>query len=451
MSQAITREARRTCELRHRCFQLRVLTGPDAGAVATAATNEVSVGTAPGNQLVLTDPLVSRHHLRIRWMHGGYWLRDLGSRNGTQLGDLVVEAVALRDGAELVIGDSRLVFELLDREISEPLAAEPRWGSILGESAAMRRLFAMLPRVARTDTTVLIEGETGTGKSILAREIHKASARAHGPFVVVDCSAIPPTLIESALFGHEKGAFTGACAARPGAFEAARGGTVFLDEIGELPLDMQPKLLRVLEAREVQRVGRVDSIPLDVRVIAATNQDLRNMVNRSTFRADLYYRLNVVTLDMPSLCDRSDDIPGLVASFYSELTGGAAPPAALLVAFAKRSWPGNVRELKNAVERTVVLDDLAFAETDLEPVPPSFEAGTDGPTFHDRVPFDPSVPFRDAKEQAMGRWVRWYIGELMRHTNGNLSHAARLSQSDRSYLRRLLRRYADESTGVPIH
>jgi transcriptional regulator with GAF, ATPase, and Fis domain len=449
----------RATELRHRSFQLRVVKGPNEGAIATAVGRELSVGSAPGNHLVLTDPLVSRHHLVVRWGNRGYWARDVGSTNGTRIGDHIVQAAALQDGSQLTIGNTRLVFELLEQEISEPLSKEQRWGGVLGESPAMRRLFALLPRIAQSDATLLIEGETGTGKSVLARAIHDTSPRASSPFVVVDCSSIPPTLIESVLFGHDKGTFTGAHTARAGAFESATGGTVFLDEIGELPLDLQPKLLRVLESRQVQRIGRVDSIPLDVRVIAATNRDLREMVNRGACRADLYYRLKVVTIEMPPLRERKGDIPGLIAHFWAQLTNGGEPPAEVLSMFSKLEWMGNVRELKNAVERAVVLGETT-QEPPLQPplhppLPSTLARGTFPPQTArgsapalvvpqlDAVTFDPTVPFRDAKNQAIARWERWYIRELLAYTNGNLSQAARIVQSDRSYLRKLVRRHTE--------
>ncbi|HWU88406.1 MAG TPA: sigma 54-interacting transcriptional regulator [Kofleriaceae bacterium] len=448
----ITHQFTSATELRHRSFQLRVVSGPNDGAVATAVGREISVGTAPGNHLVLTDPLVSRHHLVVRWGNRGYWARDVGSTNGTKIGGHVIQAAALEDGSQLAIGNTRLVFELLEQEISEPLSKEQRWGAVLGESPAMRRLFALLPRIAQSDATVLIEGETGTGKSVLARAIHDASPRAIHPFVVVDCSSIPPTLIESVLFGHDKGSFTGAHTARAGAFESAAGGTVFLDEIGELPLELQPKLLRVLESRQVQRIGRVDAIPLDVRVIAATNRDLREMVNRGACRADLYYRLKVVTLEMPALRERRSDIPGLVSHFWAQLTEGSEPPAELLSAFSKLDWMGNVRELRNAVERAVVLGDATahidptgalVADLDAPRVrAPKAGTGSLSKGDFDAGPFDPTVPFRDAKNQAIAQWERWYIGELLAYTHGNLSQAARIVQSDRSYLRKLVRRYA---------
>jgi DNA-binding NtrC family response regulator len=228
----------------------------------------------------------------------------------------------------------------------------------------MRRLFAVAGRVAASDVTVLIQGETGTGKDARAEALHHASPRAAGPLVVVDCGAVPPSLFESELFGHERGAFTGADRARAGAFEEADGGTLFLDEIGELPLPLQPKLLRVLEAREVRRIGGAQPRKVDVRVIAATNRDLREEVNRGTFRQDLYFRLEVVRFEVPPLRERPEDIP-LLAEHFRQLakpgTGVAPFSEETLATFMAHKWPGNVRELRNAVERLTVLDEMPFA------------------------------------------------------------------------------------------
>jgi len=371
----------------------------------------------------------------------GFLLRDLESRNGTTLAGYRVESAYLGPGAPIGVGESTLRFEPLPDEIVEPLADEERYGRILGQSTAMRRLFAALPRIAASDSTVLIEGETGTGKGLLAEVLHQQSPRAKGPFVVIDCSAIPPTLIEAELFGYMKGAFTNAIQARAGAFEAAAGGTVFLDELGELPLDMQPKLLRALEERVVRRIGSLDPVKLDVRMIAATNRDLRQEVNRGTFRSDLYYRLNIVRIRLPSLRERREDIPPLVAHFYEQFASAsdARPPAELVSAFVKQDWPGNVRELRAAVERAILMQDQALW----------FEATLGAPPGE--VPkVEPSVDheddlalgsFRAAKERAVGRWERGYIEALVRKSGGNLSKAARSARMDRNHLRELLRRH----------
>ncbi|MEZ4310453.1 MAG: sigma 54-interacting transcriptional regulator [Polyangiaceae bacterium] len=341
-------------------FRLTVTDGDDRGREHVSDASELVVGSAEGTQLTLRDRTVSRHHCVIAATAKGFLLRDLGSTNGTTLAGYRVESAYLKSGALIGVGQSTLRFECLNEEVREPLSDEDRYGRVLGHSAAMRRIFGVLPKVAASDSTVLLEGETGTGKGLLAEAIHAQSPRAKGPLVVVDCSSIPPTLIEAELFGHAKGSFTGAHAARPGAFEAANGGTIFLDEIGELPLDMQPKLLRALEERVIKRVGTVEAVRLDVRVIAATNRDLRQEVNRGAFRSDLFYRLNVVRLRLPSLRERREDIPLLAAHFYGQLAPGSAeegPPAELVEVLMRQDWPGNVRELRAAIERSVLMGD----------------------------------------------------------------------------------------------
>jgi transcriptional regulator with AAA-type ATPase domain len=275
-------------------FRVEVVAGPDAGKRAVATRDELLVGTAPGNDLVLADPTVSRQHIAVASGPRGFTLADLGSSNGTTVSGVRVERAFLKSGCAIGLGHSALRFEVESDPLRAPLSATDRFGRLLGRSSAMRRIFAVLPRLAASDATVLLEGETGTGKSLLADAIHQESARRSGPFVVVDCGAIAPSLIESELFGHERGAFTGATGTRVGAFESARGGTIFLDEVGELPLELQPKLLRALEDRVVKRVGGSEPIKLDVRVVAATHRDLKREVNRGTFRADLFYRLQVV-------------------------------------------------------------------------------------------------------------------------------------------------------------
>jgi DNA-binding NtrC family response regulator len=303
------------------------------------------------------------------------------------------------------------------------------FGAVLGVSSAMRRIFAALPRVAASELTVLLEGETGTGKTLIAEAIHRASARATGPFSVVDCSAIPPTLIETELFGHVKGAFTGAHAGRAGAFEAAAGGTVFLDEVGELPLEMQPKLLRALEERAVKRIGSVESCRLDVRVIAATNRDLRREVDRGAFRADLFYRLHVLPIRVPPLRERPEDIAALAAHFYRQVAPRPeeGPPSELLSSLCAQPWPGNVRELRSAVERAVLMRDVALWDPTQAA---ALAKGEDAPLA--------SLPFRVAKERAVKEWERGYLKGLVASTGGNLSAAARLARMDRNHLRELL-------------
>ncbi|WP_437291862.1 sigma 54-interacting transcriptional regulator [Sorangium sp. So ce406] len=416
-------------------FSVHVVRGPDQGAVHVADAPELSIGTAAGNHLVLTDPSVSRHHCVITATPKGYLLRDLDSTNGITLAGFRVGTAYLTPGATFGVGQTLLHFDHLPEEVREPLGDAVLSGRVLGQSTAMRRLFAMLPRIAASDATVLVEGETGSGKGLLTEVLHQQSPRAAGPFVVIDCGAIPPTLIESELFGHMRGAFTGAQQARAGAFEAARGGTVLLDEIGELRLDLQPKLLRALEERSIRRIGSLDPVPLDVRIIAATNRDLRQEVNRGTFRSDLFYRLNVVRLRVPPLRERREDIPLLVAHYYRQFADRADPPAELVERLIHHDWPGNVRELRSAVERAVLTGDPAIGEHgDAAPR----EGGEEEPALR---PDDLALSFRQAKERTVARWERAYVKALIRANGGNLSHAARAGRMDRNHLRELLRRH----------
>jgi DNA-binding NtrC family response regulator len=419
----------------YRRLRLRVLDGVDRGAVATDVNGELACGSAPGNQLVLTDPAISRYHFVISAKPEGAHLRDLGSTNRTFLGPHRVESAWLEPNAVLQVGLSTLRFECDEADVEQPLSNDDRFGRALGRSVAMRRIFEALPRIASADATVLIEGETGTGKTLLADAIHTASSRRDRPFIVVDCGSIPPSLIETELFGHEKGAFTGAVSGRVGALEAAAGGTIFFDEIGELPHELQPRLLRVIEDRTVKRVGGRDAIRVDVRVIAATNQDLRAAVNRGDFRADLYYRLHVVSLRLPPLRERRDDVPLLVEAFYEQFAGLPGAPASLVEELARHDWPGNVRELRSAVERAVLLGDPALWRAIAD------EAEGVAPPQQAVEPFDETLSFRAAKERSVVRWERGYLAELLRRHGNNLSRAARAARMDRVYLRELARRY----------
>jgi two-component system, NtrC family, response regulator GlrR len=412
-------------------FRLVVVVGPDTGKERVAEGPELTIGTAPSSDLVLTDPTVSRHHCAIEAGPRGFHLRDLGSTNGTRLGHHFVDSIYLGGEAVISLGTTAVKFEILDETVRERLVSGENFASILGRSAPMRRIFTLLPRLAASDATILVDGETGTGKTLLAEAIHQASPRARGPFIAVDCGSIPPTLIESELFGHEQGAFTGAVSTRIGAFETARGGTLFLDEVGELPLDMQPKLLRVLESRQIKRVGGTHPMTLDVRVIAATNRDLREAVNAGSFRSDLFYRLNVVRLHVPPLRERRDDIALLVDHFFRQFSGqpDAAAPPALVMALERQAWPGNVREVRAAVERAVLLGD---------PRDPASSPSTGLPD----LPLDLDVPYRVAKQQIVDHWERSYLTELLRQARGSITRAARRARTDRNYLRERLVRLA---------
>jgi two-component system, NtrC family, response regulator GlrR len=401
-----------------RRFQVDVLEGPDRGASAVSTGDELTVGTAEGAGLRLSDPSISRHHLALKVTERGLELRDLGSTNGSYVGDLEVVRGFVRSGARIRAGTSLLGVTVLRDQIAHELAADDRFGELLGASPVMRRLYPVLENCARSDVTVLLHGETGTGKELVAEAIHRASPRRDRPFVVVDCSALPARLIESELFGHVRGAFTGADTDRVGAFEAASGGTIFLDEIGELALDMQPLLLRALENRTIRRLGTNQQRDIDVRVIAASRRDLRFEVNQRRFRADLYYRLEVMRLVVPPLDERDGDVALLARAFWRELRPDRAIPDDFLAELVRQRWPGNIRELRNAVERVALLGWTA-------PSPPSPHR----------------APYGQAKELASQVWERTWVEELLAENDHNVSRAARAAQMARSHLRRLIERY----------
>jgi transcriptional regulator with GAF, ATPase, and Fis domain len=304
----------------------------------------------------------------------------------------------------------------------------------VGKSPAMRAIFVLLERLAPTDETVLIVGETGTGKEICAQSIVEASSRREGPLVVVDCGAIPANLLESELFGHSRGAFTGAVADHHGAFERAQGGTLFLDEIGELPLELQTRLLRAVENRTIRRVGDTREIPLDIRILAATNRCLEEEVNHGNFRVDLYYRLSVVQVRLPPLRERLEDIPMLTQHILEELELGFSLSMGgdLLQELQRHRWPGNVRELRNYLRR------MAFGDDCCSPLGPiTTTASVPAEAFE----VDLALPFKECKNRATERFERHYLQALIKEAGGNISKAARMAQTDRTYLSRLLSRY----------
>jgi two-component system, NtrC family, response regulator GlrR len=412
-----------------RRFRAIVTAGPATGASWNEPAERCAIGSHPSNDLVLEDGTVSRFHCELTIAGGAVRVRDLGSRNGTVAAGMTIADATVGDGTTLVLGDSAVK---LDVDLDETeLASSERaaFGGLIGDSPVMREVFSQLERIAASDATVLIEGETGTGKEVAAEAIHDASPRADEPFVVIDCSAIPANLLESELFGHEAGAFTGAIDRRVGAFEEASGGTLFLDEIGELPIELQPKLLRALESREIRRVGGQATIRCDLRVIAATNRDLRAEVNRGAFRADLYFRLAVVRLALPPLRERTGDLPGLVANLLSRL--GALPPVLAeltapeyLATLAAARWPGNVRELRNHLEACIVFGQRRM------------------PAIAGRPPAAPSAPelYELARREAVETFERAYLTNLLAHAGGNVATAARAAGINRAYLYRLLRR-----------
>ena len=426
--------------LRIRRCRLTVVAGPDAGLTREFEANVIRVGAQRGADLTLTDGKVSRTHFEIRLDPQGYRLRDLESTNGTFVSGLRISDVYVPPGASIYVGDSRLRFDPLDDTVEVALSSADRFGGMVGRSVVMRELFARLAAVAPTDATVLVMGETGTGKELVAEALHEHSPRKSGPFVVLDCGAIPANLMESETFGHERGAFTGATAAHAGAFERAHGGTLFLDEIGELPLEMQPKLLRALERKEIRRVGGAKMLQVNIRVVAATNRDLAVEVNKGRFREDLYYRLAVAHLAVPPLRERREDIPLLVEHILAQLPQGRehAPRAETIELMKRHEWPGNVRELRNVLERAVLFRHAVREPSVVMPAPPSAGGAAAGAEL--RVPVDPGVPFKVAKQEMIDEFERRYVKALLDAHGGNISAAARAAGIDRMSIHKILNR-----------
>jgi DNA-binding NtrC family response regulator len=344
-----------------------VTKGRDAGTEMVLQKGVVMIGTLAGSDLVLTDPTVSRHHAQVEERSDGWLLRDHNSTNGTFLDGVRVREAYLAPGSVIRLGQSEMTFSPLEERIEILQSHAESFGDLIGSSSPMQEVYGLLERIAPTDVTVLLEGETGTGKELAARALHQNSRRSGGPFVVFDCGAVAPNLIESELFGHEKGAFTDAVKTRQGAFELADGGTIFLDEIGELSLDLQPKLLRALDQRETKRVGADKPVTVNVRVISATNKDLEKEVKAGKFREDLFYRLSVVRVALPPLRKRKEDIETLASHLLAgiskeigkKITGLSPEAASALTAY---SWPGNVRELRNVLGRAAALSDSGRIE-----------------------------------------------------------------------------------------
>jgi transcriptional regulator with GAF, ATPase, and Fis domain len=426
-------------------IRVSVTEGPNSGAVRELAGNTLRVGSSSDNDLALTDITVSRRHCSIEALPSGVRIRDEGSTNGVFIANSRVYDVVVGGTVQVRLGDSLLTVEPLPELVSREQATSDRFCDLLGRSPRMRELFADLARIAPSDVTVLIEGETGTGKELVAESIHAASARRDGPFVVFDCSAVAPTLAESELFGHERGAFTGATSTRAGVFEAANGGSIFLDELGELPKDLQPKLLRVLQRREVRRLGSQRTIPVDVRLIAATNRNLAVEVERGNFREDLYFRLATAHVHVPPLRDRMEDLPQLVEHFLL----GSKPPRSLSdipqqvwAMFNAHRWPGNVRELSNAVQRFIVTPERVLTQR-----PSSPDGRSSHPPSHSSDPPTPNVdtgpvqPLRVARREANDEFERAYLERLLTRTNGNVTRAAALAEVSRQMVQKLLRRH----------
>jgi transcriptional regulator with GAF, ATPase, and Fis domain len=415
-------------------LELVVVTGPSRGQRARVG-DRLRIGKSSDNDLVLRDDTVSRHHCEIVRTPRGLVVRDLGSTNQTRIGRSRVTEATLEPGTTLTIGDVELVLRTDARRGNVMPSAATRFGEVVATSLSMRTIFGILEQIAPSDATVLLEGDTGTGKDVLARSIHAESPRRAQPFHVVDCGAISYNLIESELFGHERGAFTGAVSSRAGAFETAGRGTLFLDEVGELPLEVQPKLLRVLETGEYRRVGSNRAWQAEARIVAATKRNLREEVDRGKFREDLYFRLAVVPIAVPSLRSRREDIPLLIEHFLGAAKKRDAKLADVSIgpevksALAAHDWPGNVRELRNVLDRALYVA-AASGDRDLRLVDLPVSKSPAGPS----PIFDPDKSYREIRTTFEMEFERNYVAWLLARHEGNISAAAREAKMDRKYL-----------------
>ena len=436
------RGGRRVVELPR--LALIVLSGDERGREHVMEGERLQIGKAEGNDVVLLHQTVSRSHCEIVREGRGYLLRDLGSTNGTLLDGAEIREAFLRPGAVLTVGEVELKIRTFSEKIEVLPSERSRFGHVVGRSEPMREIFGLMERLAPSDATVLLGGETGTGKDAMARSIHEASGRRERPFVVVDCGAVVANLVESELFGHEKGAFTGAAERREGAFEVAHGGTLFLDEIGELPLDLQPKLLRALEQRSFRRVGGNREITVDIRVIAASKRNLLVEVERGKFREDLYFRLAVVPVELPPLRERKEDLPMLVERLLADLMAKDPDAAQLriapaaLEALSGHDWPGNVRELRNVLARAAFLAQGSDGEIRLGHMPMSAPVSGSGGMA---PAFDPAQSYRDTKAAFEQEFERRYVSWLLERHEGNISAAARAADMDRKYLHKLAKKH----------
>jgi DNA-binding NtrC family response regulator len=422
-------------------YVLRVVAGPDAGRTLQLTPergHRVLVGKGPACDLVLADPTVSRRHLALSLERAGVAVSDLGSLNKVFVNGVCVREAELTGGEHIRIGATELA---LEAHAAGPIPMEraSSFGAVLGASDVMRRMYPLCRRLAAASVPLVIEGETGTGKEQLAEALHAAGPRASAPYVVFDCTAVAPNLIESELFGHERGSFTGAVAARRGVLERAHGGTLLVDEIGDLPLELQPKLLRVLERGELTRIGGERPIKVDVRILAATRRDLDHEVGRGRFRDDLFHRVAVTRIELPPLRARHGDVELLARHFAAQL--GVEPgslPASLLSRWSEAPWPGNVRELRNAVARWVALGDLA-------PEPPAHEgAGGRSPASAAPATGDPiaqllalDLPLADARQKVVDVFELRYVERALQQHAGNVTRAAASAGVARRHFHRL--------------
>ncbi|MFT3769805.1 MAG: sigma 54-interacting transcriptional regulator [Minicystis sp.] len=433
-------------------YSLTVIEGPDAGkslVIAPGQPSRALVGQSPACALRLADRLVSRRHAAFELVGSRLRLTDLASTNGTFIHGLTLLDAYLTGGELVRLGETTIRVDLVGHGAAEQLTAATRFGKIVGASPEMRRLYPLCERIAASSVPVIIEGETGTGKEVLAESLHEQGTRSNAAFVVFDCTAVAPNLVESALFGHERGAFTGATESRRGVFEEAHGGTLLLDELGDLDLPLQAKLLRALERGEVQRVGSNRWIKVDVRVLAATRRDLDREIQLGRFRDDLYFRLAVARIELPPLRRRTGDVTVLAHHFWKRLASPNVPfPADFGARLEAYDWPGNVRELYNAVARRVALGELA-------PIPTARPVASEAPPSQSFAPTFPApppapasanpieavlsldLPLVRARERVVEEFERRYVQRILAQHGGNVTSAAAASGIARRYFQLL--------------
>lgn len=410
-----------------------MIEGPDLGAEAMVGgeVGSIAIGTSEACTLRLTDRSVSRRHLVLELEGDRLALRDLGSRNGTRVSGLRIEEASIEGHAVVSIGNTRIELTPMVVDVV-PLSTAESFGSVLGRSRVMRRLYPLLERFAASDLSLVLEGDTGTGKELVAESLHAAGARSSGPFVVFDCSVVPVGIVEAELFGHVRGSFTGATEDRAGVFRDAHGGTLFLDEVADLPLALQPKLLRVLDRKQVRPLGASAFVEVDVRVIAATRRNLDREVQSGRFREDLFHRLAVGRVELPPLRRRHGDVALLVAHFWKELGGRDTPSPELVSRLEESALPGNVRELKNAVARAIALGVLAD--------PGALVDRDDDEQWIHRLL---DLPLREARQKLQDEFEQRYVRRQLERAKGNVTHAAKASGVARRYFQ-VLKARADE-------
>jgi DNA-binding NtrC family response regulator len=425
-------------------FVITVVEGAEAGARRALDASHPSpllIGKSEVCELRLTDPTASRRHASLQVVGERLRVRDLGSTNGTFIDGMSVVEVFVGDSKRLSIGGTVIQIDRGEPTVALETTSANHFGTMLGASPAMRRLYPLCTRLAAAAVPVIIEGETGVGKEQLAEALHEQGPRADGPFVVFDCTAVAPSLIESELFGHAEGAFTGAHGAHSGVFEQADGGTLLIDEVGDMPLELQPKLLRAIERLSVRRVGGQQARRVDVRVLAATRRDLDREVQLGRFRDDLFHRLAVARIELPPLRERAGDVALLARHFWAALGGDPGTlPEALMRGWSDDGWPGNVRELRNAVARRLALGDLATLPNGAASTTPSrthavHKVGAGGDPLEAVLTLD--LPLADARQRVIDELEQRYVARVLDQHDGNMARAAAAAGVARRHLRRL--------------